>query len=608
MVSDDLINEISSFDLFKDSLIKTAANHDFIIQPFILKNNGSFVYPNFMEIYQNVSKLKPSTKFKSDFRKGQEAEFSFKNLNIAKKHYLLCLRYSTRSSDSVKALNAIGRITVKLNEHEKAISYYRLVVLKYFDQVSEDGIPYVYFVIPQLLKISDSNNFDEIFTIIKYFIERLEAGLIPLNYNTEVLLRQVIKWSQEDSLTSPEDLSHISKLKRNISQNLKFTIEYKDDLLDVITKNGFNNHFNNDNDFKVINPSTGNNQRLLLINSNFNNSSGFLIDSEKLFDTIDKNELQSDLEFDYNIELPIGFISNTSGDNLIYISQLNLNFPGQMIQIKLKNENLINKIINRRRWMYGIATVLLLVTLIFGVTLTVRDIKREKNLARLRSDFISNVTHELKTPLTSIYMFTEMVLLKRVKNESDRDEYLSIILKESERLKRMINNILDYSKLEKGKEEYHFARSNLASIINATIHEMGYWFENDNFDITIELDENIYAKIDAEKIKQAISNLISNAFKYSIRNKKIDIRLYRKMNEICIEIEDHGIGIPENELSRIFEKFYRIDQKESISGTGLGLALVKEIVEAHGGNITVSSKIGIGSKFSITLNQQKEKV
>lgn len=204
-------------------------------------------------------------------------------------------------------------------------------------------------------------------------------------------------------------------------------------------------------------------------------------------------------------------------------------------------------------------------------------------------------------------MFTEMVLLKRTKSVSDRDEYLSIILRESERLKRMINNILDFSKLEKGKQKYHFVHSNLASIINEAKHEMDYWFENDKFNVNIELNENIYAKVDAEKMKQVMGNLLSNAYKYSTHNKKIDIRLYKKIKKIYIEVEDHGIGIPEDQLQRIFEKFYRVDQKEGISGTGLGLTVVKEIVEAHGGKISVSSKIGKGSKFSITLNHQTVK-
>ena len=125
-----------------------------------------------------------------------------------------------------------------------------------------------------------------------------------------------------------------------------------------------------------------------------------------------------------------------------------------------------------------------------------RDISREKHLARLRSDFISNVTHELKTPLTSIRLYAESLLMGRVKSASAQKEYLSVVVNESERLKRMINNILEFSKMEKGKPEYHFVNSNLASILNEAIHDMNYWFEKEQFNVVTELDENIYAEVD----------------------------------------------------------------------------------------------------------------
>ena len=165
----------------------------------------------------------------------------------------------------------------------------------------------------------------------------------------------------------------------------------------------------------------------------------------------------------------------------------------------------------------------------------------------------------------------------------------------------MINNILEFSKLEKGKLEYHFINSNLASILNTAIHEMDYWFEKGKFDVVTELDDNIFAEVDPEKMKQVISNLLSNAIKFSTTTKNISVRLIKNMNHICIEVEDKGIGIPKDELPRIFEKFYRIDQKESISGTGLGLTVVKEIVEAHRGQIKIESKLGKGTKFEVNL-------
>jgi signal transduction histidine kinase len=236
-----------------------------------------------------------------------------------------------------------------------------------------------------------------------------------------------------------------------------------------------------------------------------------------------------------------------------------------------------------------------------GVVLILRDITREKHMARLRSDFISNVTHELKTPLTSIRMYAESLLIGRVNSDQVQKEYLSVVVNETDRLKRMINNILEFSKMEKGKPEYFFVNSNLASILKSAIQEMNYWLDKEGFDVVTELDDTILASVDPEKMKQAISNLLSNAIKYSTDTKKIFVRLFKKPEHVCIEVEDKGMGIPEDMLSRIFEQFYRIGQKESISGTGLGLTVVKEIVEAHSGTISVTSEIGKGSKFTVRI-------
>jgi two-component system phosphate regulon sensor histidine kinase PhoR len=155
--------------------------------------------------------------------------------------------------------------------------------------------------------------------------------------------------------------------------------------------------------------------------------------------------------------------------------------------------------------------------------------------------------------------------------------------------------------MEKGKPEYHFARTNLSSILKESTQEMNYWFEKEQFEVVTELDENIYAEVDSEKMMQAISNLLSNAIKYSAENKKIFIKLFKKSEYAYIEVEDRGIGISNDQLSRIFEQFYRIDQKEGVSGTGLGLTVVKEIIEAHGGTIEVESEVGKGSRFMIRL-------
>jgi signal transduction histidine kinase len=606
-VTKDLIEEIGQSTVLKDSLIKRASEYNFIIQPFILKNNGQFLYPNFIGIPENSPEAEFSSGFRSAFRTGEEAEFAEKNPGNAKSYYLDCLGYSTGSSDSVKALNALGRISVKLNDIEDAITYYNLIFSDYFTVTDENGLPYVYYALPQLLKITNPDNREKIFRVVEFCLEKKETGSIPLNFNTEELLIFVTDWLKGNYSDNQDKIATINKLIESIKQQVQFVTKYRNELSALLIKGNSDNHFIAGNNFKVVNSISGTSQEFFFIDTKFENPAGFLIDLKKLLDTVAKSDLQSGLEFDYRIEFPTVYNSNTTGDNLVYTSQLNPWFPEQLIEIKPSDENLIKDLIKRRGWIYGIAFVLLLVAMSLGVVLILRDITRERNLARLRSDFISNVTHELKTPLTSIRMYTESLLMGRVKTSDGQKEYLEVVVNESERLKRMINNILEFSKMEKGKPEYHFVNSNLASILKSAMQEMNYWFEKENFEIVTELDEKINAEVDPEKMKQVIENLLSNAIKYSSDTKKIFIRLFRGINHICIEVEDCGMGIPEEKIPRIFEAFYRIDQKDNISGTGLGLTVVKEIIEAHNGKITVTSKPGKGSKFVIMLNQQAGK-
>jgi signal transduction histidine kinase len=593
--------EISLFDVLKDLLIKRTSEYDFIIQSFILKNNGQFIYPYFIGIIENTPETEFSSRFRSAYKAGEEAEFTKKDPGKAKSYYLSCLGHSTGSRDSVKALNALGRASIKLNEIEDATSCYISIISYYFHVTDENGFPYVYYALPQLLKITNKENREEIFPTVESCLEKMEAGSIALNFNSEELLILVTNWLKVNTSDTSEKSVNINKLAESVNRQIQFTIKYGNELSGLFKKGYSESHAVAANDFKVVNSVSGNNQEFFLINTNFENPVGFLIDRKKLFDTIAKSDIQSDLEFDYKIDFPATFNSNTTGDNLVYTAQLNPLFPEQLIEIKPVDENLIKDLITRRGWIYGIASMLLLVAMCLGVVLILRDIAREKHLARLRSDFISNVTHELKTPLTSIRMYAESLIMGRVMSDQVQKEYLSVVVNETDRLKRMINNILEFSKMEKGIPEYHLVNSNLASILNEAIHEMNYWFAKEGFDVVTELDDKIFANVDPEKMNQAIGNLLSNAIKYSTDTKKIFVRLFNKPEHICIEVEDLGVGIPEDKLYRIFEQFYRIEQKESISGTGLGLTVVKEIIEAHNGTITVTSEIGKGSRFTIRM-------
>jgi len=595
-------DELNTHGLLIDSLLKAVSRYDCIDQLFILNKDGTFIFPNFPRLQKNISEASFSDSFKTTFEAGEKAEFVENKLKTARQNYLSSLQLSTEKADSAKAINALGRIYLKLNDFKNARACYQQIVFNYYSELSPDGFPYVYYAIQQLIKISNTATIDEMASMIESALGKMETGAISLNFITEKLLIQIGRWTNNNSFHQQGQLAHINKMIDKINLQLNFISEYETELPELLNIEATGRYLSVGNRYRAINAFSGGSGELILINTNFEKTVGFVVDREKLLAEILGTDIQSGFDFEYLSVLSPGNMNSTEY-YLKYSSELLPFFPGLHIQIMVKDENLIKEFITRRSWVYGIASILILVAMLLGIILILRDISREKQIARLRSDFISNVTHELKTPLTSIHMFAESLLLGRVKSVSDKNEYLSIIINESARLKRMINNILEFSKMERVKPEYHFVESNISLILKTTIQEMAYWLEEEKFEVVTELDENISAKIAPEEIKQAFGNLLNNAIKYSTINKKIIIRLFKKANQISIEVEDQGIGIPEDQFDLIFNKFYRVDRKEGISGTGLGLTVIKGIVDAHNGEILVTSTVGKGSKFSILLNK-----
>jgi signal transduction histidine kinase len=238
-----------------------------------------------------------------------------------------------------------------------------------------------------------------------------------------------------------------------------------------------------------------------------------------------------------------------------------------------------------------------------GIFLTYRNVSKEMALARLKSDFISNVSHELRTPLALIRLYAETLELGRLSNPEKRQEYYSIIRKESERLTALINNILDFSRIEAGRKEYDFRETNMSELVRNTLESYRYQIDQHGFTFEEKISEVPPLKVDREAMARSLVNLVNNALKYSQDRKYIGVNLYRENGLVKLEVIDHGIGIPASEQEKIFEKFYRVGNPlvNNTKGSGLGLSLVQHIARAHGGEIAVDSTPGAGSKFTITL-------
>ena len=246
-----------------------------------------------------------------------------------------------------------------------------------------------------------------------------------------------------------------------------------------------------------------------------------------------------------------------------------------------------------------------------GMIFAYRNVSRELALAKLKSDFVSNVSHELRTPLSLIRLYAETLELGRISTRGKHQEYYEIIRKESERLTSLINNILDFSRIEAGKKEYSFRETDMADLVRSTLDSYRFEIEQNGFQFEQKIDNNLpQLRVDREAIARSLLNLVNNAVKYSATEKYLGVHLYRHNGGVNLEVVDHGIGIPAKEQLKIFEKFYRVGDPlvHNTKGSGLGLSLVQHIVQAHGGEVAVESAPGRGSKFIITLPIQNSEL
>ena len=236
-----------------------------------------------------------------------------------------------------------------------------------------------------------------------------------------------------------------------------------------------------------------------------------------------------------------------------------------------------------------------------AIVINVHDVTERKEAERVKDELVSTVSHELRTPLTSLRGFAELMLKREFPPEKQR-EFLSIIHSESLRLTNLINDFLDLQRMEAGRQQYAFAPVDLAALLRETVAVFGQ--PEGGHVLRIEADEPLPAvRADADRLRQVLTNLISNAVKFSPDGGEVLVAAHARDGEVEVAVADHGLGIPADALPHLFDKFYRVDNRETrrIGGTGLGLALVKQIVEAHQGRVWVESEPGRGSRFAFTL-------
>lgn len=277
--------------------------------------------------------------------------------------------------------------------------------------------------------------------------------------------------------------------------------------------------------------------------------------------------------------------------------------PRHSVGIRLVGED-IEEVV-RSRFTANIILILLLdVILLAGAWFVFRSMKREVEFAQLKSDFVSSVSHELRTPLALIRMYAETLEMGRLSDEGKKQEYYSTILHETERLSRLVNNVLNFARQDAGRKRYHFTEADLNDIVRSVMRTYEHHLQIEEISPIVDLcTDPLIVRVDPEAVAEALINVVDNAVKYSLTEKFLRIESGVSQGKAYVSVEDRGAGIPWEHQAKIFEQFYRGSggDVQAVRGSGLGLTLVKRIMDAHGGSIDVVSTPGKGSTFTLNF-------
>ena len=556
----------------------------------------------------------------SDFRKwmdrAKSAELSNSRFSGAISNYEKCLSFARTTQQEALAVEGLARSNLGNKNYKKAIQFYRLLNTKYNQTKNLAGHPYGLTAPLQLYtidKIVKENIYerDSLYQIYRMMLDR-HWLISPSCY--------LFFKSEYESVLDIDNRSKESEFEKV----LKFNRFIGNLVIPLIKEREKYTAFNQTDEINRTYLETEEAQYLISFKKmDFSESditcfAGICWNLDTVIiriipGIIENLEEETNLEFQLvdnkNINIFTKDPVNISKESLT-LSFNNIPFPWTLVAIQ-PGYNKLESDAKTQLIVYGLLILIIIALMLFAVFIFVRDIGRETDSMLLQTEFVHNVSHELKTPLSLIRLYGETLLYKDNLPEKDRKEGLQIITKESERLSHMINNILDFSKIEMGKKEFDLKPGNLAYVVENTLDSYRYHLLKKGFEIKIDIDNNIPVVLfDRSAVEGILINLFSNAIKFSDETKKIAISLKKTPETIVLEVADKGIGIPEKELKNIFNRFYRVKVNSDFEarGSGLGLTLVKHAVDAHGWQITVKSKPGEGSVFSIfvPVNINKE--
>ncbi|MHC4329122.1 MAG: sensor histidine kinase [Planctomycetota bacterium] len=544
------------------------------------------------EANQTNDRLSPDkTAFFEKIRRAEEEEFSRRRFAQANTLYLECIAEARLPAQQAYAQLLRARVLAKSDQVDESLAQYRKVLEVSSQITDEHGIPFCLYAAGNLLESGYSYN--EVMQLIASELGA-QRWLSPAeSYIVRDLVNVLIKSGPEPGIRQRAAGDFRQRIRELISrQEEALALQKNFPKLALMAQ--WKSPEQEPESIWVLYgegpwlvslaPASPAGQRLAII-----------VRGESILDSITSSTLYSETTL-----ANVRFTTDAGLDG----ESLGPSFPGLRLAYTTDDAASLLSDWDPQRSFYLIALLLVLCVTLFGAYFLWRDVGRELRMSEMRSQFIASVSHELKTPLTAIRVFAETLRLGRPEDPQAKSEYLDTIVNESHRLTRLLNNVLDFSKIEKGKRTYHREPACLSEIIDAAAQATQYPLKQQDFHLNVHVEEELpQVRVDRDAIGQAILNLLSNAMKYSGESRQIDLRVRNRAGHAVIEVSDRGLGIEPAQQKRIFEKFYRVPSEENqrIPGTGLGLALVFHIVKAHDGHVELRSAPGEGSTFSIHL-------
>ena len=588
----------------------------FFETPLLFHSSGSISSPGFSSPDPSVVRM---------LRQGQQMEFQKKDYRKTLAIYRQALRRTSDHHTRGDVLSKIARVQKKAKLLQEAIDTYQTLEADYSRVQITEGIPLGLAARLEMgALLAEMEDFAKAWDVFTQLYQDLINGEWMLEEETYSFYSERIKDSIAGILTEgipSEQLQSHENQFQELMEKENIKREETEGLL-LFQENTFTEWeleslpFGKDSTAgeQRLTVEIGTNEYLVYLLQNISTEDeiwGLLIDSSYLRNGLLPNVLQMSISSEdtdwiirgRNRELILASANPPTG-SLTVKSDFVGNFPDWTMEFYQADPRFLEDFLVSRRGIYFYMFILIAGILVFGLILTIRSFTREMELSRMKSDFVSTVSHEFKSPLTSIRQIAEMLHAGRVPSEERRQKYYDVLLEQSERLSLLTENVLSFAKMEEGKREFVFEQADIKTLLMKIVSTIQDRVRHDGFEIEAKIEKSLLPIMaDVSALTQAVNNLIDNAVKYSGDSKKVIVRAYNDEQRVVIAVRDFGVGIKKEEKSKVFDRFYRGGDEltRTVKGSGLGLTLVKQIVEAHKGSIQLESEPGKGSVFSMKL-------